>query len=179
MGTEGSASQQPEEIGGTGQRRGGGHLHQTVYKLGSQSSKQQQICSQVVNNIHTNISQDDKFLFSHTCGKTLISLILLEYGKPWHPSIRILAVPGILICIRNPSSKCLLSGWIIIHKRVASCSASPRGCKLKWEYQRWRQCKEILSDRKVLRCIHQNVLQQEAEKCPSQKAVCQGSAYFT
>lgn len=115
--------------------------------------RQQQIHTQVVNNTHTNISQDDKFPISHTCGKQLISLILLEYRKTQHPSIRTLTGPEILICIRNTSSKCLLSGWVTTHKRVASCSASPGGHGLKYKYQRSRQCKEILSDRKVLRCI--------------------------
>lgn len=171
--------QQSVEIGGTGQRRRGGHLRQAVYKLGSPSSREQQICCRVVNNTHTNISQDDKFLISHTCGKRRTGPILLEYGKLRHPSVRILAVSGVLICVRNTSSKCQLSGWIITYKRVASCFVSPRGGRLKWEYQRCRQCKEILSDRKVLRCIPQNAFPQEAEKCPSQRAFCWGTAHAT
>lgn len=179
MEREASTTQQSEEIGGTGQKRGGGHLRQAVYKLRSHSSRQQQIHTQVVNNIHTNISQDDKFPISHTCGKQLISLILLKYRNLQPPSIRTLAVPRTLIRIRNTSSKCLLSGWITAHKSVASCSASPRGRRLKCEYQRSRQCKEILSDRKVLRYISQNVLPQEAEKFPFQRDVCQGSAHFS
>lgn len=115
MEREASAIQHSVENGGTGQRRGGGHVHQAVYKLGSPSSRQQQICCQLVNNTHTNISQDDKFLVSHTCGKRRTGLILLEYGKLRHPSIRILAVSGVLICIRNTSSKCLLSGWMMTY----------------------------------------------------------------
>lgn len=154
---------------GSGQRTRRGRLSKDTRsscKVRRQSSKQQQILVRTRIIFTYMLSKIPAGCFSppDTHEEQLFISVVLESRRQrhTHSSTNILAAPGISTCIKNANSGCVFYwGW------PAVLPLSEGGLSDYTGYA--GLCEEILSDRNVLGCRHQNGLQREAEQALPQR----------